>query len=58
MNAFDTIEHASAAQTAARDFVANGVLKNVITPNTFTEDEVVISFSKDDVLLNHLSENS
>jgi len=44
MNAFDTQELAHAAQEAAKDFVANGVLKNVITPNTFTEDEVIIGF--------------
>ena len=50
MNAFDTSEHAGAAQTAAKDFVSNGVLKNVITPNTFTEDEVVVSFSKDECI--------
>ena len=47
MNAFDTSEHASAAQAAAKDFVSNGVLNNVITPNTFTEDEVVVGFSRD-----------
>ena len=50
MNAFDTSEHASAAQTAAKDFVSNGVLKNVITPNTFTEDEVVVGFSRDECI--------
>lgn len=50
MNAFDTSEHASAAQTAAKDFVSKGVLKNVITSNIFTEDEVVISFSSDECI--------
>ena len=50
MNAFDTREHAGAAQAAAKDFVVNGVLKDVITPNTFTEDEVVISFANDECI--------
>jgi len=44
MNAFDSAEHAVAAQTAAQDFVENGALNGAISPNQFTEDEAIYGF--------------
>ncbi len=44
MNSFDTAVHARYAQVAARDFVSNGTLNGVITPNIFTEDRVLVGF--------------
>ncbi|KAL7457580.1 hypothetical protein ACHAWC_010616 [Mediolabrus comicus] len=44
MNSFDTAEHARYAQVAAKDFVENGTLNGVITPNIFTEDKVLVGF--------------
>ena len=47
-NQFDTAEHAKAAQEGAKDFVKNGILDGVITPNQFTEDQLVFSFDSSD----------
>ena len=47
MNAFDSAEHAVAAQTAAKDFVENGALNGAISPNQFTEDEVIYGFPEE-----------
>lgn len=44
MNSFDTAVHARYAQVAAKEFVANGTLNGVITPNIFTEDKVLVGF--------------
>ncbi|KAL9189737.1 hypothetical protein ACHAXT_009412 [Thalassiosira profunda] len=44
MNAFDTAEHAMAAQEAAKAFVDGGKLKGLISPNTFTEDAAIYGF--------------
>ena len=48
MNAFDSQDHAHAAQEAAKTFVAEGRLNGVITPNLFTEDRVAFSFAAEE----------
>jgi len=48
MNQFDTAEHAKAAQEGAKDFVKNGILDGAITPNQFTEDQLVFHFDSSD----------
>ena len=48
MNQFDTAEHAKAAQECAKDFVKNSILDGVITPNQFTEDQLVFHFDSSD----------
>jgi len=45
MNAFDTVEHAAAAQEAAQVFVATSTLKGVIEPLHFTQDQAIFGFS-------------
>ena len=44
MNAFDTVEHAAAAQEAAQVFVATSTLKGVIEPLHFTQDQAIFGF--------------
>ena len=45
MNIFDTIEHATAAQEAAKTFVTEGNLQGNISPNKFTQDRIVAHFN-------------
>ena len=47
LNQFDTQEEAHAAQEAAKEFVANGMLNGKITPNIFTELPVLFGAAAD-----------
>ena len=48
MNIFDTQEHAKAAQEAAKEFVDEGRLTGNISPNQFTEDEIIAYFNSEE----------
>ena len=48
MNIFDTKDSAHVAQEAAKIFAQEGSLNGVISPNIFTEDEIIAYFNSEE----------
>ncbi|KAL7434210.1 hypothetical protein ACHAXM_003932 [Skeletonema potamos] len=48
MNIFDTADHAHSAQEAAKKFVEEGSLNGNISPNIFTEDEIIAYYNSEE----------